>query len=647
MNKKSILGWLLLLTKLCFAVTQPCTETSAVCVDASPVKYFNGSPITLAQAGVSCWKYDKEYNCPLVDECKSYIDEGCIVDISKSTCEAQDATGNCKSWKKAGSCATGPKENNTMISCGNEMCKTAPDGSQSTCFKATSNNGNNVADFGSAMAALEMGNEMGSMKNCFDTITGKQCKPADPSNPSAGVDKNCECLFFQGKFITYKDSWLLWTATGTPAGNCAYGNQPTKCSNVADSLGSDGLKGGKLKAGASPMPERKIDTWSDKGQLNKSLTGNKDETGIHAGNQYVYSFSSSSKEFDKSGQNVSATNDDWAVKNQQNSNAELNASTNNATVIDKDSPNAAANITHWNSGGSETAQGNTAKMGGAMGLAQNATKLAGGIMDVGSAFGQTCSAVDQSKMVNVGKHHCLFDYGGVPGPETNQWVLYAYGDKERWSFQDCTDQVTLWGATSSCAAGISDEQVCKNNPVCLFDPGQCSSDFCYGQHRGGAGGQSCTGVTGGNDVIWKGNVNCCYSSTIAKIITKAAFEQHIGGRPSLNRIRDYVAIYKNLEVCSVEDLKNGQCNQSNDNLQTNNTFQAMCERGISMNEMSLIDFSKVDFTEFYAEANRGINTSNYDPNNLTNTNQNTRITNSVRQQQQKSTNLQGKNYFSY
>jgi hypothetical protein len=279
--------------------------------------------------------------------------------------------------------------------------------------------------------------------------------------------------------------------------------------------------------------------------------------------------------------------------------------------------------------------------------------MVGDVMDFTSAFSQACSPEDSQKMIQVGKHHCLFDYGGVPGPETNQWVLYSYGDKERWDFQHCGSQMTFWGSTTACSSGSQNYNLCQANPACLFDPSQCSSDYCYRQHLGGAGGQACGGITGGNDVIWKGNVNCCFTSTISKIINKAAFEQHVGNRGSLSVWRYWVALYKNLEVCTVQDLATGLCNPTNTGMPTEASAQARCEEGITLNDMQAIDFAKVDFSEFYEEANRGINTSNYNPSVQTNANQQNRVTDSIGQkkqdanQVQSTQQLQGRNYFSF
>ena len=70
----------------------------------------------------------------------------------------------------------------------------------------------------------------------------------------------------------------------------------------------------------------------------------------------------------------------------------------------------------------------------------------------------------------------------------------------------------------------------------------------------------------------------------------------------------------------------------------------MCERGISISEMQKIDFSKIDFTEFFAEANKGVNTSGFNTDSATNNNQKNRISNGVNQQKSKDTNLQNQNY---
>ena len=654
MNKLLLFFSIMILSfaQSCFAATQSCSEASSVCVDNSPYKYFNGVAITMAQAGVSCWKYDKTYNCPLVDECKQWIDQGCVVDIAKSVCTEKDGAGKCKSWTKEVVCSSGSQ--NTMIACGNDICKPAADGSQTTCYKADPTTD---TDFGSAMAALEMANEMGTMKNCYDKTTGLKCQMSDPNDPSKGVNANCECRFFQGKFITYKDSWILW------GGGCAAGNTATFCGRVADEASNNGRQSSNARqalktnnnmlAAAAPLPQRNIDVWSDKGQVNSSLTGDKNNTGIRGGgNQYVYSFASSNKGFDDSGQNVTGTTDQWAATNQQNSNLQIAASSSNQ-IIDQDNPNAQNNTIHWNNGGSQTAQGSTAKTDGTMKVVGDAMKMVGDVMDFTSAFSQACSPEDSQKMIQVGKHHCLFDYGGVPGPETNQWVLYSYGDKERWDFQHCGSQMTFWGSTTACSSGSQNYNLCQANPACLFDPSQCSSDYCYRQHLGGAGGQACGGITGGNDVIWKGNVNCCFTSTISKIINKAAFEQHVGNRGSLSVWRYWVALYKNLEVCTVQDLATGLCNPTNTGMPTEASAQARCEEGITLNDMQAIDFAKVDFSEFYEEANRGINTSNYNPSVQTNANQQNRVTDSIGQkkqdanQVQSTQQLQGRNYFSF
>ena len=79
----------------------------------------------------------------------------------------------------------------------------------------------------------------------------------------------------------------------------------------------------------------------------------------------------------------------------------------------------------------------------------------------------------------------------------------------------------------------------------------------------------------------------------------------------------------------------------------------MCERGITISEMQAIDFARVDFSEFYEEANRGINSSNYNSSAQTNVNQQNRVTDGIEQkkqdanQVQSTQQLQGRNYFSF
>lgn len=541
-----------------------------------------------------------------------------------------------------------------MIACGNEICKPDSNGAMSTCYTADPTSD---TDFGQAMAALELANEMGTMKNCYDRRSGAKCSLSDPKDPSKGVDPNCECYFFQGKFVTYKNSFKVWDPTGS---TCKIGATFTNCDRVANDFGkTTGTKNvnNMLQAGAlksDTLPTRDVDAWSDKGQLNLSLTGSKDSTGISAGNPYVYSFASSSKSFGPDGK-LSESADNWATQNQNNANYQLAAAPTN-NVINKDDANAANNQVHWNSGGSQTGQGNTATNSGTMKIIQNAAKMVSDVLDFGSAFSQTCSAEDQSKMINIGKNHCLFGYDGVPGPENNEWILYTYGDKKRFNYQNCTYQTTFWGAATACTAGAGNYATCKTfyGAACAgCDIGICPSyckdldEFCYGQTLGGRGGQDCGGVTGGNDVIFTGKVNCCFPSTISKIITKAAFEQGVGGRPKLSMLRNYVAQFKGIEMCSVNDLVNGTCNYSNTGIDTASTFQAMCERGVTTSELQAIDFSKVDFSEFYTEASRSVNTNSYNGNSSTNSNQSNRIQSSVNQQKQQSLNLEGKNYFNY
>lgn len=644
-----------------YAATQSCSSIKDVCVNNSPTKYFNGQEFTLAEAGVSCWEYSKQMDCPLVDTCQPFLNQGCNIDVSQNQCTETDSSGKCVSWNKVAKCQSGQSSSNTMIACGNDICKPDATGALTNCYKADPTVD---TDFGAAMAALEVANEMGTMKNCFDRRTGAKCALSDPNDPSKGVNINCECYFFQGKFITYKNSFNVWAQVSGGDG-CKIGSTFTNCDRVANEYGSlksnlkstqkSTLKANSLQAVDYSLPQRNIDTWSDKGQLNLSLTNDKNATGIHAGNPYVYSFASSSQTFNQSGTAVSGQTDNWAATNQKNSNYQIAASISDS-VIAKDDPNASSNQVHWNSGGNKTGQGSTATNSGTMKVIQDAAKMVSDVMDVSSTFTQACTAEDQSKMINVGKHHCMYDYDGVPGPENNEWILYTYGNKNRWNYQECTYQTTFWGASTACITGASNYANCTswygtacalcNIGIC---PGYCSNIdlFCYGQTLGGHGGQDCGGLTGGNDVIFKGKVNCCFPSTISKLITKAVFEQGIGGRPRLNNVRNYVAQYLGTEVCSTDELSNGTCNSGNTGLNTANTFQAMCEKGITTSEMQSIDFSKIDFTEFYAEANKGINTSNFNKSSQTYSNQGTRVKNEINGQKQQSVKLQSKNYFDY
>lgn len=632
-----------LLPTLSFAVTQTCNQTGQTCLNNSPSKYYNGQEFTLAELGISCWEYDIQKDCPLVDTCQPLVNSGCIIDLSRNQCTELDSSGKCVSWNKTARCSTDNPTSNTMISCGNEICKPDANGNLTNCYQLDPGAD---TDFGAAMAALEVANEMGTMKNCYDRRTGQKCQLSDPNDPSKGVDANCECFFFQGKFTTYKDSYNVWVGAG--GGAAKVGVTFTSCDRVANEYSS--LRSpNRLQATSNALPQRNIDKWSDKGQLNLSLTGNKDTTGIHAGNQYVYSFASPSQGFNQSGTGLNGQTDNWAATNQKNSNYQLSASVSNK-VIDKDDPNASSNQIHWNAGGNKTGQGSTAtQSNGTMKVIQDASKMLADVLDIGSAFSQSCNAEDQSKMINVGKNHCLFDYSGVPGPENNQWILYTYGDKLKKSKgEDCSYQVTFWGAALACTTGSEGWATCKNKFECKGGANTCTDEWCYGQTKGGRGGDDAyTDATGGNQIIWKGNVNCCYPSTISKIINKAAFEQQIGGRQKLSQIRDSVAIFRSTEVCSVDELANGTCNSGNTGLDTAKTFQAMCERGITINEMQLIDFSKIDFSEFYAEANRGVNTNAYNQSSATNSNQTNRVQNSINTQKRQSLQLEGKNYFDY
>jgi hypothetical protein len=627
MNK---LYCLLLVALSGFSISQPCYEVSSVCVDSSPSKYFNGKEFTLAQLGKTCWKYDKVYNCPTVDNCQSYLDKGCIIEPKSSICTETNSSGVCVSWKKTASCSGGTSQTNTMIACGNDICKPNSNGS-AICYQADPTTD---TDFGQAMAALEVANEMGSMKTCYDKYSGQKCSPTDPNDLSKGANPNCECFFFQGKFTTYNDNYNRWI--GDPSsGFLKVGITNTNCSRVANQFQgnlSRSVQSNRLQA-TSDLPHRSIDEWSDKGQLNQSLTGNKDTTGVRAGNPYVYSFASSSKDFNENGSSVTSNNDSWATTNQNNSNYQIEANSSN-NVISKDDPNATQNQTHWNTGGQQTGQGTTATKSSSMKLVQNAVKMVSDVLDINSAFAQTCSPEDQSKMINVGKNHCLFDYGGVRGSENGHWILYTFGDKGRWNYQNCTYKFSFWGALEACVSGQAALSTCKSKPECLLNGGHsCTSEFCYGQTYGGHGGADYSpSLTGGNLVLWKGNVNCCFASTISKIITRAAFEQGVGGRPKLADIPNYVAQFKGTEVCSVDELATGVCNKGNTGLDTSKTFQAMCEKGVTISDMQQIDFSKVDFSEFYAEANRSVNTNNFNSNSQTYNNQTTRVTNKIQSQ---------------
>lgn len=655
MNKLIFSLSMFCLANLAFSASQSCYVQTQNCVDSSPSKVFNGQTFTLSELGISCWKYHYTYNCPLVDTCQSYISNGCIVDTSQNVCTETNSSGKCVSWNKIVNCDSGQSTSGTMITCGNEICKPDANGNMSTCYTADPTSD---TDFGQAMAALELANEMGTMKNCYDRRTGAKCSLSDPNDPSKGVDVNCECYFFQGKFVTYKNSFKVWDPSGS---SCKIGATFTNCDRVAQDFGNTTKvrNGSKLQSGLSALPTRDIDARSDKGQLNLSLTGNKDNTGINAGNPYVYSFASSSKKFGADG-NLSDSPDNWAVQNQKNTNYQL-AAAPTSNIVNKDDANAASNQIHWNNGGSQTGQGSTASQSnGSMKIIQNAAKMVSDVLDFGSAFSQTCNAEDQSKMINVGKNHCLFGYDGVPGPENNEWILYTYGNKKTFDYQSCTYQTTFWGSTTACLAGKENYSNCKiwygaACAACKLDPlDPCPSycddldGFCYGQTLGGRGGQDCGGATGGNNVIFTGKVNCCFPSTISKIITKAAFEQGIGGRPKLSMVRNYVAQFKGIEMCSVDELANNTCNPDNTGLNTASTFQAMCERGITTNELQLIDFSKVDFSEFYVEATKGVNTNSYNNTSTTNRNQSNRVQSSVNtQKQQTLKNLEGKNYFNY
>lgn len=643
-KNKEILLYLFLFVSPVFGANQTCSAVKQICIDNSASKSFNGGTFTKEQLGIDCWKYEISYDCPLVDTCQPLLDKGCIIDQAKSICTERNDNGTCRSWNKTANCQNGQSTNKTMIACGNEICKPDSNGTQ-ICYKADPSTDN---EFSQAMTALEVANEMGTMKNCYDKNSGAKCSPADPNDPGKGVNPNCQCYFFQGKFITYKDSFSVW------GGNCKIGVTATGCDEVAKQFGNNG-KRMSLKADNADMPTRNIDVWSDKGQLNSSLTANKNATGIHAGNPYVYSFASSSKQFDPTGKNVTGTDDAWTVANQKSVNYQL-ATTTESSVISKDDPNSQNNKIHWNTGGSKTDQGSTAKMqpGGAIQVIQDAAKMVSDVTDFGSAYKQQCTPEDQQKMINVGKHHCLFDYGGVPGPETTQWILYTYGDKNRWNYQDCTYQTTFWGAGTACTTGAANYSTCKSwyGAACSMCgigicPDYCKDldSFCYGQTLGGHGGQDCGGVTGGNNVIFKGNVNCCFASTISKLITKAAFDQHIGGRPSLSSAGSLVALFRGTEVCTVAELANGTCNPGNTGLATQNTFQALCERGVEMSEMQKIDFSKVDFTDFFNEINQNMNTSNFDQNSQAYQNQKNRIVNDINSKSNSA--VKSSNYFNY
>ncbi len=71
----------------------------------------------------------------------------------------------------------------------------------------------------------------------------------------------------------------------------------------------------------------------------------------------------------------------------------------------------------------------------------------------------------------------------------------------------------------------------------------------------------------------------------------------------------------------------------------------MCEKGIEMNEMQKIDFSKVNFTDFFNEINQNMNTSNFDQNSQAYQNQKKRITDDISSKSKNS--VKSSNYFDY
>ena len=423
----------------CHAIAQPCYETSRVCSDSSVQKCFNGQCFTKEQLGIDCWKYDIKKTCPKVDECQSFLNRGCIIDASKNICTEHRGAENCVSWKKQGYCETGGASGGTMIACGNQICTPDGNGGQLNCYQADQTTD---SDFESAMAALEIANEMGKMKNCYDRTTGAKCQPVDPNDPSKGANPNCECFFFQGKFVVYSNSFHIIAGNG-----CVTGKTFTGCEKISQkysSLSTNGLQAGEIPQYA----QRNIDPYSDKGQLTKSLTGNANTTGIRAGNPYTYSSVALNQTFNDDGTALSGNADPVTTLNQNANNGELLQVSNESQIIDKDDPNSASNQTHWNNGGTQTGQGNTAtKQGTTMKIVQQASKALADITDFSSIWSNQCTPEEQSVMLNVGKGLCMFDYGGVKGPNENDgWTTLTFtGKTQDANFSNCTKKTWILG----------------------------------------------------------------------------------------------------------------------------------------------------------------------------------------------------------
>ena len=168
-----------------------CQLVNYQCLDNSPTKNVNGQNFNLSdmcsQEGLSgsqcCWNSQADYYCGgSSDTCGPYRkNPNCV--IQSNTCTTKDyITGNCEQYQSTFSCASGYTNVESQV-CTNVVCANNESGTANQCYNPKPPSPNNTANMASAIAYLQMGQNMAQDMNCVN----KQ----DPSS----------CTLFSGKYM--------------------------------------------------------------------------------------------------------------------------------------------------------------------------------------------------------------------------------------------------------------------------------------------------------------------------------------------------------------------------------------------------------------------------------------------------------------
>lgn len=196
------------------AFASQCQLVNMQCTDNAPTKTINGVTFTLAQycsqygltGNQCCWSSTSNYYCKDAEDTCTDIRKNANCSIVSNTCIDKDyITGGCNKYQSKYSCADGYKDVTSRV-CTDVICANNESGTAAKCFNPKQMDASNTKNMASAIAYIQMGQNMSQDMKCSNVNDPMNCTlfsgkymscylyDPDPSQPGSYHNGGADCM---------------------------------------------------------------------------------------------------------------------------------------------------------------------------------------------------------------------------------------------------------------------------------------------------------------------------------------------------------------------------------------------------------------------------------------------------------------------